>query len=100
MPRKSLILCGESAGIRTQDPRLKRASELAALTNDQVRLSAKNSLLNDGLQEAECAGLRLQHTCDRDQNRARTVTKTVTSPPAHKSNRDLEGSQVTEIVER
>ncbi len=25
MPRKSLILCGESAGIRTQDPRLKRA---------------------------------------------------------------------------
>jgi integrase len=30
----------------------------------------------------------------------RTVTKTVTSAPAHKSNRNLEGSQVIESVER
>ena len=30
----------------------------------------------------------------------RTVTKTVTSPLAHKSNRDVEGSQVTELMER
>ena len=31
---------GESAGIRTQDPRLKRASRLATLKNDELRLSA------------------------------------------------------------
>ena len=33
--RKSLKY-GESAGIRTQDPRLKRASGLVPITNDQM----------------------------------------------------------------
>lgn len=56
-------------------PRLKRASGLVALTNDQVRLSAKNPLRNDALQEADCAGLRLRHIGNRNQNRDRTVTK-------------------------
>jgi len=78
MSRKSLILGGESAGIRTQDPRLKRASGLVALTKDQVRLSVKIPLRNAWLQVAKCAGLRLRHIGNRDQNRDRTVTKTVT----------------------
>ena len=36
----SIVVNGESAGIRTQDPRLKRASRLVTLTNDELRLSA------------------------------------------------------------
>ena len=74
----NLLKSGEPAGTRTQDPRLKRASGLVALTNDQVRLSAKNPLRNEGLQDGVCAGMRLQHISNRDQNRARTVTRTVT----------------------
>jgi len=79
-PYKSLYLIdlyGESAGIRTQDPRLKRAFRLVALTNDQVRLSAIKPFWNAEFQTSECAGLRLRHIGNRNQNRARTVTKTV-----------------------
>ena len=73
-----MIYCGESAGIRTQDPRLKRASGLVALKKDQVRLSVKTPLRNAWLQVAKCAELRLRDIGNRDQNRDRTVTKTVT----------------------
>ncbi|MCC2642421.1 MAG: hypothetical protein K0S45_2834 [Nitrospira sp.] len=78
MSRKSLIVGGESAGIRTQDPRLKRASRLAAITNYEVRLIAGKALLAADFQTLEWDGFVLRHIGNRDQNRDRTVTKTGT----------------------
>ena len=79
MSRKSLTLYGESAGIRTQDPRLKRASQPIALTRYAVRLVGSKALLVADLRQSECEELVLGNICNRDRNRAQTVTKTVTS---------------------
>ena len=79
MSRKSLIFYGESAGIRTQDPRLKRAPQALAIGSYRVRLNVVKALTGAGLIRFECDGFILSHIADRDQNRDRTVTKTVTT---------------------
>jgi len=67
------------AFICSMAPRLKRASQLVAITKYGVRLIAKKALLVADLRIPECDGFVLGHIGNRDQNCARTVTKTVTN---------------------
>ena len=73
------MLNGESAGIRTQDPRLKRASQAIATGSYRVRRNVHTVFRGAGLRCLDCDAVILKHIADRDQNRDQIGTKTVTS---------------------
>lgn len=58
-------------------PRLRGASGLVDLTNDELRLRFHKCLLANGLRRSWGDRWGLRHMGNRDQNRIRTVTKTM-----------------------
>jgi hypothetical protein len=68
------VRSGEPAGTRTQDPRLKRATQAVTTKDDRVRSIDTISLKSCNTFYCDCDYLRPRHISDHHQNRYRTAT--------------------------